>query len=127
MNFNLHPEDEEYLNANFPSSWKTEAEGNKNGIIIREYSVPKGIYTPEKSDLMIIVPTDYPTAAIDMFYFCPALARKDGREVTRIASEIHFDKSWQRWSRHYQWEPGKCSVITHISWVANQLKHDMGS
>ena len=124
MSFNLLPEDEEYLNANFPSLWEYVTEGGKNGIIIREYPVPEDMYTASKSDLMIIIPTEYPTAALDMFYFCPPLTRNSGAGINAISIENHFGFTWQRWSRHYQWVPGECSIVTHISWVANQLRYN---
>ena len=122
--FILPPEDEEYLTANFPSRWEKCVEDSKRGIVISGYELPSAIYSCDTSNLMIIIPPDYPTGLIDMFYFDPALSRKDGGAINAVSPESHFGKSWQRWSRHYPWEPGKHSIITHISYVQNLLMYD---
>ena len=123
----LPDEDLEYLNANFPKRWRRvveEGDSNRRGIIISDYKLPANIYTVKKSNLMIIIPIDYPTSMIDMFYFVPHLERKDAMQINALATEAYFDETWQRWSRHYTWEPGKHSIVSHISYVGNQLKHD---
>ena len=117
--FSLPDEDEELLTANFPSQWGKCTEGTKRGIIISEYRLPDGIYTRDKSDLMLIIPTDYPVGMIDMFYFDPALSRKNGKPIAALVCETHFERNWQRWSRHYIWEPGIHSIISHVSYVQN--------
>lgn len=122
--FLLPDEDEEFLTAHFPSRWCKREEEGEIGIIISDYPLPADLYTADKSDLMLIIPADYPTSGLDMFYFSPELSRKDGRTINAIAKEIHFEREWQRWSRHYEWEPGTDSIVSHISYVSNQLKHD---
>ncbi len=122
--FILTEEDKEFLTSNFPSQWDGCSEDDKKGIIIRDYRLPADIYTPDKADLMLIIPDDYPLAELDMFYFCPELSRKDGRAINAIAQETHFGREWQRWSRHYEWHPGAHSIVSHVSYVWNQLEHD---
>ncbi len=119
----LSEEDIEYLNANF-SCWKPVSEGGEYGIIICDYPLPSSKYTPEKSDLMIIIPTDYPVVEIDMFYFSPAIVRTDGEAIACLADENHFNKNWQRWSRHYEWNPNHHNVVYHLSWVEDTLKNE---
>ena len=120
----LPSEDIEYLNANFPN-WKLLFENSKNGIRIPDYQLPSG-YTPEKSNLMIIIPSNYPTAKIDMFYFYPCIRKKDGTGIEALSKEVHFGENWQRWSRHYDWRAGIDSIATHISYIYNQLKFEIG-
>ena len=117
---NLPEEDLEFLRAEYPQRWKLVNEGNKVGLIIENYRLPRG-YTPEKSDLLLLVPIDYPAGRIDMFYFDPEVLREDGSSIAASGPESHFERTWQRWSRHYEWRPGVDSVATHVTYVENQL------
>ena len=121
--FPLSDEDIEYLNANF-GCWKPLFGGGEYGIIIWNYPLPSSKYTPEKSDLMIIIPADYPVAGIDMFYFSDDIVRTDGATIACLADENHFNRNWQRWSRHYKWDPNSHNVIYHLSWVMDTLKNE---
>ena len=119
----LPDEDIEYLQANFPN-WQSLSEESKKGVLIPDYQLPNG-YIPNKSDLMIIIPSDYPTAKIDMFYFSPCIRKKDGTGIEALNDETHFQKNWQRWSRHYDWRAGVDNIATHISYIHNQLKFEI--
>ncbi|MDE0119051.1 MAG: hypothetical protein OXM55_03475 [Bdellovibrionales bacterium] len=122
-NLLLPAEDIEYLSANF-SNWQPLSENSKKGILIPDYQLPNG-YIPKKSELMIIIPSDYPTAKIDMFYFCPDIKKKDGTDIAALNTETHFQRNWQRWSRHYDWRAGIDNIATHISYIYNQLKFEI--
>ena len=121
--FPLSGEDIEYLNANF-SSWEPVSEGSEYGIIIRDYQLPRSKYAPQQSDLMIIIPADYPVGKIDMFYFFPGIARTDGGTIACLENENHFNRDWQRWSRHYEWDPNSHDVVYHLSWVKDTLENE---
>ena len=121
--FPLPKEDIEYLKVNL-FDWKPCAEGSKKGIVISNYQLPNG-YIPDKSDLMIIIPDNYPTAKIDMFYFSQNIVRKDGVKINRLENESHFGKPWQRWSRHYDWRPGVDGLATHIPYIGNELRTEL--
>ncbi len=121
--FPLPNEDAEYLKVNFPK-WKRLIEGPKRGLVISDYRLPKG-YMPKESDLMIMIPDNYPTANIDMFYFSPDVKREDGTAIGSLNNEAHFGRNWQRWSRHYDWRVGIDNIVTHISYVYNQLKFEI--
>ena len=121
--FPFPDEDKEYLKANFPN-WKLLSENSKKGIRIPDYQLPNG-YVPNKSDLMVIIPSSYPTAKIDMFYFSADIKREDGKNIEALSKETHFGESWQRWSRHYDWRAGIDSIATHISYIHNQLKFEI--
>ena len=122
----LLPEDTEYLDGHYPSKWKKISEGNgKFGLLIEGFPLPNG-YTVEKSTLMVLIPSGYPGPALDMFYFDPPLNRSDGSAINALASETHFGQEWQRWSRHYEWQPGVDSVVTHVEYVINELRDEVG-
>lgn len=124
----LPTEDIEFLNGN-DLNWVAHKEDGKNGIEIQGYCLPTG-YTPSIASLMIIIPPNYPVGIIDMFYFSPHISRTDGQAIDALADETHFEKAWQRWSRHYlpgQWRPSVDNVATHITLVGNILKSELGN
>ena len=124
--YDLLPEDTEYLDGNYPSKWEKVSEGDgKFGLVIEDFPIPNG-YTTEKSTLLVLIPSGYPGSALDMFYFNPSLSKSDGAEINALASETHFGQAWQRWSRHYQWQPGDNSIITHIEYIKNELRNEVG-
>ena len=123
--YELLPEDAEYLDAHYSSKWRKVTEGgSKHGLIIDCFSVPDG-YTASEPTMMILVPSGYPGAALDMFYFSPQLDRLDGMPIEALASETHFGETWQRWSRHYDWKPGEDSIVSHIEFVRNHLHQEI--
>ena len=120
--YELLPEDTEYLDANHSGKWRKVCEGNgKFGLLIEGFSVPKG-YFPETSCLMILVPAGYPASPLDMFYFDPPLGKTRSTGVHAVAFEEHFQRRWQRWSRHYQWSPGSDNLASHVEYVLNELR-----
>ncbi len=123
--YQLQTEDLEYLNSNYSSRWKKTTEGyGKHGLIIENYCVPTG-YTVAHSNLMILIPIGYPGSALDMFYFSPRLEKEDGSGINALAQETHFGETWQRWSRHYKWNPDNDSLVKHIEFVWHQLKREI--
>lgn len=124
--YELLPEDTEYLEANYSSKWEKITEGSgKHGLLIREFPVPDG-YTLAQATLMVLVPTGYPGSALDMFYFDPPLHKSNGATINALASEDHFGRTWQRWSRHYEWKPGEDCLWKHIERVRNEIENEVG-
>ena len=124
--YGLRSEDVEYLEGNYPSKWEKISEGNgKYGLLIRDFPLPGG-YTVEESTLMVLIPSGYPGSRLDMFYFDPPLSRSDGSAIARTEPiEVHFARQWQRWSRHYDWQPGIDDLVRHIEYVRNELKKEV--
>lgn len=121
----LPPEDLEYLVSNYAERWSVISESpGKHGIFIDHFPIPAG-FDPRTSTLMILLPSGYPGSALDMFYFAPPLARSDGVTIGALATEHHFDRSWQRWSRHYDWQPGEDSLLSHVEYVKEQLQREV--
>ncbi len=121
----LPPEDSEYLDGNFEERWSINSVGpGKNALLIDHFPIPEG-FNCETSTLMVLIPSGYPGSALDMFYFDPPLARSDGVGIKALASESHFERSWQRWSRHYSWTAGEDSIVSHVEYVKRQLRHEV--
>ncbi len=117
----LSQDETEYLDANYSEYQLQPSDGAKFGIIISDFALPAG-YTAEKSDLLIVIPPGYPGVNLDMFYFDLPLVKKNGKAIGALAQESHFGRNWQRWSRHYQWEPGVDNLIRHIEYVKRELE-----
>ena len=120
--YELLPEDIEYLNAHFPERWQKLSEGNgKYALLITGFEIPDG-FAQKIANLMVLVPAGYPGVGLDMFYFDPSLQKSNNEELAAIAFEEHFGRSWQRWSRHYDWIPGEHNLYKHIELVRNELE-----
>ena len=120
--FELLPEDVEYLEANHQGRWRKVDEGNgKYGLLIEGYDIPTG-FLQSQADLMLLIPAGYPASPLDMFYFDPPLKKLNGQDAAALAIEVHFARSWQRWSRHYQWKPGEDNLARHIEYVWHELQ-----
>lgn len=120
--FELLPEDIEYLDANHQHRWcKLAEESGKYGLLIQGFDLPTG-FVQSVSDLMVLVPAGYPASPLDMFYFDPPLASVNGIDAGALSIEDHFGRHWQRWSRHYEWRPGKDNLYRHIEYVWRELQ-----
>ena len=118
----LLPEDVEYLDGNYRNDWEIIPEGpGKNVLVIKHFPIPEKYRNEKEATLMILIPSGYPGSALDMFYFYPPLKRVDGIQIHGLAQESHVETLWQRWSRHYRWEPGKDSIVSHVEYVKRQL------
>ena len=123
--YHLPPEDSQYLDRNYPSKWRKVVEGNgKFGLLIDCFPISKG-YNLESSTLMVLIPIGYPGSMLDMFYFDPPLEKLDRTQINALATESHFGRIWQRWSRHYPWQPGVDSIVKHIEYVKNELDNEV--
>lgn len=118
----IMPDDEQFLEEHYPGRWRVLGDGE--GILVCGYPLPDG-YDKDATDLMVRIPADYPGAQLDMFYLCPPIKRKDNKDMHALADEHHFDMHWQRWSRHYQWQPGVHCLATHFAYIENALKHEL--
>lgn len=120
----LLPEDVEYLNAHHQSRWRKVTEGaGKFGLILCRYALPDG-FAESETNLMLLVPSGYPGVPIDMFYLNPPIHRRDGAPINALADELHFDVTWQRWSRHYAWNPGEDNLVAHLEYVRHELESE---
>jgi hypothetical protein len=122
--FQMPPDDTEYLDATFPD-WEAIVMPNGNWILIPNFSFPEGFTTNSALAAIQVLP-NYPVAGLDMVYFYPAVCRSDGVAIPRTESTMNIDgKIFQRWSRHYlngQWVVGESNIHTHIMAIRNWLE-----
>ena len=118
MNVGVTDEDAEFLDS-LGKSWEVEESGGGRMLVIRDFNLPMG-FNHEKSDLMVVIPPNYPVAGLDMFYLAPGVRRKDGQPIGALAVETRDGRRWQRWSRHYSWQAGY-GVANHCGFVEAAL------
>lgn len=124
--FELLPEDEQFL-IELGLPWETVMDGSP-WVLIHDFPTHDG-YNHARVTVAIRMETGYPNAQLDMAYFFPALARKDGKPIGRTEAHQAIEgKSFQRWSRHRTsqnpWKPGEDNLGTHIHLVEDWLARE---
>jgi len=107
-------------------------------FIFLQVSLPRGMYTVDSCDALVVVPPNYPQAGNDMFWTFPRLVRSDGRAIPATNelgsgdSRVWSDREFCRWSRHWDpssiagWRPGKDDVMSIYRRVEWALRHPEG-
>ncbi len=126
--FDLSPEDEKFLNE-YGLPWETIVDGSP-WVLIHEFPTHEG-YNHARVTAAIRMETGYPASQLDMVYFYPALARKDGKPIGRTESVQQLDgKSFQRWSRHRTpqnpWKAGQDGLGSHVILIEDWLEREFG-
>jgi hypothetical protein len=126
--FDLLPEDEKFLNE-YGLPWETIVDGSP-WVLVHDFSTHEG-YNHARVTVAIRMETGYPASQLDMVYFYPPLARKDGKPIGRTESVQQLDgKSFQRWSRHRTpqnpWKAGQDGLSSHIILIEDWLEREFG-
>ncbi|MGH1362749.1 MAG: multiubiquitin domain-containing protein [Calditrichia bacterium] len=112
---------------NLGVNWETIRD-NGNWVIIRDYPVCSG-YNVDNVDVALKIEAGYPGVQIDMAYFNPGLARKDGKPIDALAGHNLDGKNWQRWSRHRTpqnpWRPGIDNISTHLLAISDWFQREL--
>lgn len=121
--FELLSDDEQFLNE-FGLRWETVVDGSP-WVLIHDFPTHEG-YNSAHVIAAIRMETGYPNSELNMVYFFPAIARKDGMPIGATESLQTIDgKTFQRWSRHRTgenpWKPGEDNLGTHIHLIEDWL------
>ena len=124
LDFALLPQDEDHLDR-LDLFWETVIDAGRRWLILRAYPLPPG-YNHAAADIAIEVPVSYPGAQLDMFYCRPHLALTSGKVIpqTQVAENIQ-GASFQRWSRHRQWDSARDTLATHLALVDESLRREV--
>lgn len=126
--FDLLAQDEKFLEE-YGLPWETISDGSQ-WVLIHEFPTHDG-YNHLRVTAAIRMETGYPNTELNMVYFFPALARKDGRAIGATqATQVIDGKTYQRWSRHRTaqnpWRLGVDGVDTHVflieDWLAREFE-----
>lgn len=106
-------------------SHEISSEANMTCVVLPGFQLPKG-YDQAQSDLLLRLPAGYPDVPPDMWWFDPPVRLADGRTVQATeCTERHLDRTWQRWSRHFnqgQWRSGIDCLETFLALVRKELE-----
>lgn len=124
--FELPPEDIAFLDS-LGLRWEAVSE-NGLWVIIYGIALPPG-FRESTVDVAIQIVPGYPTGALDMAYFNPAITRTDGRAIPSADAVQTLDaKNWQRWSRHRlgasTWKPGIDNLESHFVFMQEWLARE---
>jgi hypothetical protein len=89
-------------------------------VIIHGYDLPPA-YSPNKTDLVLRLPSGYPQRNPDMFWTRPDLKLSGGAYPNRADYHDPGADGWQRWSRHSDWRPGIDNLRTKLASVRREL------
>ena len=126
--FDLLPQDQEFLDE-YGLPWEAIVDRSQ-WVLIHEFQTHEGYNHPHVT-AAIRMETGYPNAELNMVYFFPALARKDGKPIGATQARQSIEgKEYQRWSRHRTqqnpWQVGLDDLGTHIilieDWLARELE-----
>ena len=126
--FDLLPNDFEFLEE-YGLPWETIVDGSQ-WVLIHEFQTDEG-YDHPRVTAAIRMETGYPNTELNMVYFFPALARKDGKPIGATQATQTIDgKNYQRWSRHRTgenpWKIGRDNLGTHVilieDWLAREFE-----
>lgn len=119
----LPSEDRTYLAQRFPA-FAVTSEGGMVCVVLPDYLLPTGL-APNRAELLLRLSPSYPDVPPDMWWFHPALRRRDGASIPNAdVTEQYLGKEWQRWSRHlepHQWQPGADSLHTYLAVLKSNL------
>jgi hypothetical protein len=125
--FDLLPDDRQVLDE-FGLPWETIVDGSQ-WVLVHEFPTHGGYNHPAVT-AAVRLEAGYPNAELQMVYFLPALARKDGRPIGAANAMQQLDgKQYQRWSRHRTpqnpWVIGRDNLGSHIllieDWLAREF------
>ncbi len=102
-------------------------DGSQRWLLIHDWPLPDG-YNHSTVTAAIAVPSAYPDAALDMVYFQPHVARRDGKTIPAVSNHRVLGTDWQRWSRHYTgknpWRVGEDDMSTHMILIDHWLRRE---
>jgi hypothetical protein len=125
--FDLPAADREYLDSR-GQPWEAILEGQVRWLLAEGFDLPAG-YNHTSASVALLLQPSYPDVQIDMAYFFPALARRDGRVIKALTNRPIDGKTWQQWSRHRvepdAWRPGIDNVEIHLRYVTAFLETEL--
>ena len=111
--------------------WETFVEPGKpqyRWLLIHGFPVPE--YLGQSCvEMLLNVPTNYPSQQLDMAWFYPALKRVDGVALNAVCLETIEGRGFQRWSRHRlpesAWREGTDDLRTHLEFIATWFEREV--
>ncbi len=116
--------DQSYLD-NHLIEYELVSDGGHVGVILKKMPLPEGKFDHASADVLILLPTGYPDACPDMFFFLPWVRLSASMTFPKAADAAHAfrGQKWQRWSRHSRaWRSGVDGLHTMIARVRHAVE-----
>lgn len=98
-------------------------DGQEICIIIKNYAIPRGKWSRDTVDLLVITHPSYPNAKMDMFWVDPAITLQNGTSPKAAGIVSKCGRNWQQFSWHVStWNPARDNVITYLDVVNDRLR-----
>lgn len=95
-------------------------------VIVRGLTVTGGGFTPDRTDLMIRIPPQFPMTPLDMWYCDPPIRIAATGQFAPASEvmEMILGRTWQRFSRHLSggWKPGVDGLRSFFSLIQRELQ-----
>ncbi len=124
----LLPENDIGYLRSWALKFEARVEANMISVVIFDVELPSG-YEPQKVDLLLRLPLQFPQAPPDMFWIDPVVTYVGGAVPPQTqVREHHMDRSWQRWSRHFgmsHWRPGVDDLRSYMTLIRSTLEREV--
>ena len=122
------PEDDQKFLEERGYDWSIHPGDSQGGfLVIRNFDVNGGGFSPSSTDLMIRIPPQYNMAPLDMWYCDPPIRLAATGQFAQASevTEAHLGRNWQRFSRHLPagvWRPGIDGLRTFMPFIWRELQ-----
>lgn len=122
------PEEDQRFLIGQGYDWTLHPDGGQGGfLVINNFDVSGGGFTPSRTDLMIRIPAQYNMAQLDMWYCDPPIRIAATGQFAKASevSEKFINRTWQRFSRHLvggSWRPGIDSLRSFMPLIWQELQ-----
>lgn len=99
--------------------------GDEVGVLVQGVALPADLWSTPTTEVLLRTTVLYPQSAMDMFWTPPELRLASGGEPEASNLEVHFDRSWRRfsWHRNSEWRPGRDDLLTHLEFARVRLNN----
>lgn len=122
------PEDDQLFLKERGYEWSVSPGDSQGGfLVIRNFDVSGGGFSPSPIDLMIRIPSQYNMAPLDMWYCNPPIRLAATGQFAQASevTESHLGTNWQRFSRHLPpgaWRPGIDGLRAFMLFIWRELQ-----
>jgi hypothetical protein len=114
--------DERYL-SDKGYDWELITEGANELLVLKGVSVDAAKFDRAVTDVLIVIPPQYNTAPLDMWFVEPWVKLRNGSFPPQAEVPVQFmGRTWQRFSRHLPvWRPGVDNLTTLLVFMSREL------
>ena len=78
------------------------------------------------ADVAVQIHPGYPREKLDMVYVYPVLSLASGRTIPAVEAREQIDqRAFQRWSRHYPWNPLQHNIPIHLQFATDWFEREL--